>query len=246
MVTGAFYPAIDLTAGEKERKTIQTLLTSPVRPLEVVCGKYLTVLTIALISGGINILSILLIVGQNVMMAEGDSSMSFGLEEISAVDVAVLCFLVVVLGLMFSALLMSIASLAESPKEAQNYLSPVYLLCLLPVIIAQLPGIELTHSTAFIPVLNLALIMKEVMIKGVVWDNLFLVTVSSLIVTVLMLSLAARLFNREELVTGRGSARSLLKMAVVMSRRGSPRARRALQILYFDILPLGTPWYPTA
>ncbi len=225
MVTGAFYPAIDLTAGEKERKTIQTLLTSPVRPLEVVCGKYLTVFTVAMISGVINLLSIVLIVGHNMLLASGQGEsgggLNLGLEEISVVDVVALFAVVTVLGMMFSALLMTIATLASTPKEAQSYLTPVYLLCLLPVLIAQLPGIEMTQATAFLPVLNLALIIKEILIEGVVWEHLFLVAVSSLIVTVLTLALAARLYTREELIIGRAGARGLLALAA--------NARRGLQ-----------------
>ncbi len=209
MVTGAFYPAIDLTAGERERKTIQTLMTSPVRPTEIVVGKYLTVLTIAVVSGAINIGSILLILAHSVALS-GNEGLGLGVESISALDAAALFAVVMLLGLMFSALMMTIATLASSPKEAQNYLSPVYMICLMPVLIAQLPGIEMTGATAFIPVLNLALIMKEILIQGVVWDHLFLVTASTLIVTVLVLSLAARLYSREELMIGRAGAVAML------------------------------------
>lgn len=214
MVAGAFYPAIDLTAGERERKTIQTLLSSPVRPLEVVCGKYLTVFTVAMISGMVNLLSMVLIIAHNVWLAtgaDGDGPTSgLGLDQVSAVDIFALTLAVTVLGLMFSALLMTIATLASSPKEAQNYLSPVYMLCMVPVFIAQIPGVEMSQTTAFIPVLNLALLMKEILIFGVHWEHLFLVSLSSLIVTVLTLAVAAKLYTREELIIGRSGARGLL------------------------------------
>lgn len=208
MITGAFYPAVDVTAGEKERKTIQTLVTSPVRPLEIVIGKYLTVLTVATISGMMNILSIVAIVVHNVVNAGGDG-VDLGLSQVSVGDVLALVWTVLLLGVMFSAILMTIATLAETPKDAQNYLAPVYMICLLPVMVAQVPGIEISQGTAFIPVLNVALGMKEILVTGVVWDHLFVVSISSLIVTVLTLVLAARLYTREELLIGRSGARAL-------------------------------------
>ncbi len=217
MITGAFYPAVDVTAGEKERKTIQTLVTSPVRPLEIVIGKYLTVLTVAMISGLMNILSIVGIVLHNVLNAGGEG-VDFGLSQVSAGDVFALIWTVLLLGVMFSAILMTIATFAETPKDAQNYLAPVYMICLLPVMVAQVPGIEISQGTAFIPVLNVALGMKEILVHGVVWDNLFIVSVSSLIVTVLTLVLAARLYTREELLIGRAGARALF----ARSRRRTP------------------------
>jgi sodium transport system permease protein len=217
MITGAFYPAVDVTAGEKERKTIQTLVTSPVRPLEIVIGKYLTVFTVAMISGLMNILSIVGIVLHNVLNAGGDG-VDFGLSQVSLGDMFALVWTVLLLGVMFSAILMTIATFAETPKDAQNYLAPVYMICLLPVMVAQVPGIEITQGTAFIPVLNVALGMKEILVTGVVWDHLFVVTISSLIVTVLTLVLAARLYTREELLIGRAGAKALFSR----SRRRTP------------------------
>lgn len=214
MVTGAFYPAIDLTAGEKERKTIQTLLTSPVRPLEVVLGKYLTVFLIALLSGVINILSIALIMGQNLVMSGATADLGIS---VSGWDVAALLWVVLLLGAMFSALMMTIATLAESPKDAQSYLSPVYMLCLLPVLISQLPGMEMSPRTAFVPVLNLSLAIKEILINGADLETLFLVSASTLATTALILALAARLYQREELLIERSGARGLF---LGRSRRG--------------------------
>jgi sodium transport system permease protein len=207
MVTGAFYPAIDLTAGEKERKTIQTLLSSPVRPLEVVLGKYLTVFLIALISGLINILSISLILGQVVWLSKAETS-AWDLD-VSWVDVGALVWMVLLLGAMFSALMMTVATLADSPKNAQSYLSPIYLLCLAPVMIAQIPGVELSAATAFVPVLNLSLAIKEVLISGAKVETMFLISASTAASTALLLSLAARLYQREELLIERSGARAL-------------------------------------
>lgn len=218
MVTGAFYPAIDLTAGEKERKTIQTLLTAPLHPLEIVTGKYLAVFTMALLSGTINLLSMVLILGHSVMLA-GTSGLDLGVD-IDAVDVLSLLWVVVLLGLMFSALMMTIATFAKTPKDAQAYISPVYMVCLIPVIISQIPGIDLSETTVFVPVLNLALIMKEILVSGTHFEHLFLVTISTLVVTTVVLLIGSRLFARQEVLVGPGG---LSSMSQLIGAKRSPR-----------------------
>jgi sodium transport system permease protein len=216
MVTGAFYPAIDLTAGEKERKTIQTLLTSPVRPLEVVAGKYLTVFAVAMISGLINIASVGLLVAHQVTLAKGTGQLPP--VSVSPLDLLAALWVIVWMGGLMSALMTTIATLADSPKDAQSYLSPVYMLSLAPVMVAQLPGVELSAATAFVPILNLALALKQILTEGAQAEGLFLVTASSATWTGLILLLAARLWQREELLIEKGGARALLSF----SRAGLP------------------------
>lgn len=235
MVAGAFYPAIDLTAGEKERKTIQTLLTSPVRPLEVVWGKYLTVFCVAVLSGAINLLSIAMILGRNVMVAGSSGGLDLGFQ-VAGADLLGLLWMVFLLGILFSALMMTIATLADTPKDAQSYLSPVYLLCLVPVMIAQIPGIEMTHTTALIPVLNVSLAMKEILVSGVVGETMFTVTASSVIVTILILMVAAKLYGREELLIGQSGPRGIFSSLRTRGEKAevpSPGAAVALLSVLF-------------
>ncbi|MEO1272820.1 MAG: ABC transporter permease, partial [Myxococcota bacterium] len=221
MVTGAFYPAIDLTAGEKERKTIQTLLTSPVRPLEIVTGKYLVVFTMAMFAGMINLLSMGLVLFQSVSMGAAEA-LELNLN-ISGADVAALMVVVVLFGLMLSAVLMTIASMASSPKDAQTYMSPVYMLCLLPVMLAGIPGVDLNQTTACVPVLNLALAMKEILIEGAQVESLFLVGLSTLLVTALALLITARIYNRQELLIQPSTARGLFELVRSPQGGGSPQ-----------------------
>ncbi len=220
MVSGAFYPAVDLTAGERERKTLQTLLTAPVRPLEVVLGKYLTVLAMTLSSGAVNAVSLGLVGGHAMSLGGGDAL--GGLGSVSALDIAGLLGVVVLMGFFLAALMMTVASLADTPKGAQSYMTGVYMLTLVPAGVAQVPGIELTSSTAFLPVLNLTLLIKELLLVGVVGEHLFLVTVATGIWTLLLLLLASRIFARSALSVTLGDVGGLLARAPD-PRTGRPR-----------------------
>ena len=203
VVMGAFHPAVDLTAGEKERGTLQTLLTAPISPLVIVAGKFLTVLAIAFVAAAVNVGSMVLVFSHVVTLAgealEG-TTFAFGPGTLGLLFISV-----VALGLLMSALMMTVAVLARSYKEAQSYLTPIYLLLLVPVMLTQLPGSELTNLAALVPVLNVALLVKELLRGSAGAEAVFLVLVSTVVYTGLTLTLAARLFQREAVLLGIGS-----------------------------------------
>lgn len=145
VVLGAFYPAIDLSAGEKERGTLETLITAPVHPAEIVAGKYLAVVTISLIASGMNLLSMGLTINRMAdQFTDGKFVLSIG-------GAAMVLVMLVPTVFFFSALMLAIASLARDYKEAQTYLTPTYIIILLPAMIGGMPGIELNWATAFAP-----------------------------------------------------------------------------------------------
>lgn len=198
VLLGAFYPAIDLTAGEKERGSIQTLFAAPISVLEIVAGKYLAVVAIALISGLANLASMGLMFGY-LGRTLGEGTIEIGFD---AGTVAVLLLVIVLVAVFFAALVMAVAVLARDFKDAQNLSTPVFLLALVPGMIAQMPGFELTPALAMVPGVNVILLMKQALVYGVVVENLFLVTVSSLVTTLLALVVATRLFSQERVIVG--------------------------------------------
>ena len=165
IASGAVYPAIDVMAGEKERGTIETLLTLPVSNMELVTGKYIAVATVALMSAFLNMVSIaaslVLLVG-SMGMSEG-----FNLSEVAMGEfVLPLCITVLTIflfTLVVVAISMSICALAKSFKEAQNYITPLLLLIMLPSYVTMIPSMTLTATTASIPVVNIALLIKSVL-----------------------------------------------------------------------------------
>jgi len=208
VLMGALYPAIDLTAGERERGSIQTLFTAPISPVEILTGKYLTVLIISLISGMANLLSLTLVFSQGMMLEPALAEMfDFGL---SPGDLFGLFLCIVLIAVMVSAVLLAVAAVAPSFKDAQSYVTPVYLLCLIPATLAQMPGFTYTPTLALVPAVNIVLLMKQVLIEGLQLASLLPVATSSLAYAALILVLAARMFADESLVTGTGKGFAML------------------------------------
>ncbi|HRI66826.1 MAG TPA: ABC transporter permease subunit/CPBP intramembrane protease [Polyangium sp.] len=198
---GGFLRAADMTAGEKERGTMQTLLCAPVLPIEMIIGKFLTVFVVSLITALVNVVSMALTIHR---LLPGEMEVPFG--------VHVLTFaLLVPVTFLFSALFLAVASFARDFKDAQNLLTPLYLPVMLLSMLTSLPGMELTAATSFVPLLNVALLIKAVYLGDVV-PNLVLFTLgSSTLFAGLALVFAARVFEREDVLLGseRGSLREL-------------------------------------
>lgn len=203
-VMGALYPAIDLTAGEKERGTLETLLTAPVTAMEIVTGKYLAVLCIAVFTGLLNLLSLAFTFSQSLRMAGVQGVQGAGAEGAQAGMltwvhyVGIFGFLVLIAALASSAMMLTVW--ARSFKEAQNFVTPVYLLMVLPTIITSFPGVEATPSTALLPVINVAFGIQG-LINGTLTAPYLLgivLSMSSLILVALLAS--ARLFAHESVL----------------------------------------------
>lgn len=201
-MTGAMYPAIDLTAGEKERGTIETILCSPVSRTDLVLGKFLMVLTAALTTAvlAISSMGVSFHVAKAMLAGIGGkdnplASMTIGLKAIGAVF-----FMVTPLAVFFSAALLAIALFAKSYKEAQSYLSPLVILVVLPAIGGLLPGVEFNARLAMIPVLSTSLVCKEIVSGTYHWNYIALIFLSSCVYAAAALFIAVKLFSREDVL----------------------------------------------
>ena len=197
VLLGAFYPAIDVTAGEKERGTLETLLAAPVARTSLIAGKYLVVALVAAFTGLLNLASI----GLTLALGVGPAVRSAGVEvAIPWGAVALTVVAMVPAALFFAGTMLAVAALGRSFKEAQNLLSPVMVVFTLPAVAARLPGVELTPFTALLPVVNISLLIHDLIIGRVQWLPA-LVTVASLVgYTAVALRLASRVFESEHLL----------------------------------------------
>lgn len=161
---GASYPAIDMGAGEKERGTLETLLICPVSRSAIVLGKFLTVLSTGLAGALITVASFG-IWGAVIGSFAGFAVVQEAMGAISAPELLLIFLMIVPTSAIFASLLLAISIYAKTFKEAQNYMSPLTILMFVPLAAAMMPGVELTTSTALIPVMNVALAIKE-LIKG--------------------------------------------------------------------------------
>lgn len=200
-LTGAMYPAIDLSAGEKERGTIETILCSPVSRTHIVLGKFLMVLTAALCTAILAIISmgVSFSVAKTYMAGRGGAdnplNASIGLKAIGAVF-----FMVLPLAVFFAAAMLAIALFAKSYKEAQSYLSPLLIVAILPAIGGILPGVEINSRLAMIPVLSTSLISKEIVSGTFHWNYIGLIFLSSCVYASAALFIAVKLFQREDVL----------------------------------------------
>lgn len=165
-LTGAFYPAIDLCAGEKERGTMETLLLSPASRAEIVMGKYLTVLLASVMTALLNLASMGLTgmqLAPAMAMIPGASARA-GIQPPSIASGCWMVLLLIPLAAFFSALSVALAVLARSMKEGQYYLTPVYLVAMPLVMVTLLPGIELSPAYSMVPITGSALLLRTLML----------------------------------------------------------------------------------
>ncbi len=164
-VTGAFYPAIDLGAGEKERGTMETLLISPATRTEIVYGKFLTVMLFSLSTALLNLCS-MGFTGQHMLSAIG-SARSSPLGDLSLPPISSLAWVVLLaipLAALFSALSLSLAMFARSSKEGQYYLTPLLLVTMGLTMFCLNPSVELTPYYSVLPVTGPALLLKALLL----------------------------------------------------------------------------------
>ncbi len=187
-MTGAFYPAIDLVAGEKERGTLETLLCSPALRSEIVWGKLGAVTTFSTLTALLNVFSMMVtstFIFRQMGLGIGDAS--FGPPPVTAMLWLLLALLP--LSALFSALALAVAAMARSSKEGQYYLMPLMMLSLPLVLLPMMPGMGLNVGTALIPVSGMFLLVRALveaqyvaalmhfpMVAGVTFGCLWLAT----------------------------------------------------------------------
>lgn len=201
-LTGAMYPAIDLTAGEKERGTIEAILASPASRTELVLGKFLAVFVISIASALLSLASLAATFSFPLLTTtalRGEVRSQFSLV-ISAKAVAAVFLMVLPLAGMFAALLLTVSVLAKSYKEAQSYVTPLLVVVVVPVVASLLPGVDLNVRLALVPVLNVGLVSKEILTGSYPWGQIGLIFASSSVYAAAALFVAVRAFQRESVL----------------------------------------------
>lgn len=172
-MTGAFYPAIDLCAGEKERGTLETLLSSPAERTEIVLGKLLTVMVFSMATAGLNLVSM----GMTgwLVLSRMPQLGSPPVESILWLALAL-----VPVAALYSALCLALAAFAKSTKEGQYYLMPLLLITMPLVLVPMTPGAELDLGNALVPVTGIVLLLRN-LLEGSYWDALRFLPVVGLV-----------------------------------------------------------------
>lgn len=195
-VTGAVYPAIDLTAGERERGTLETLIAAPVPRLGLLFAKYIAVLVVALLTAVVNLVGMTITAHSSGLAASlFGGGMSFDV-------VLKVLGLLALFAAFFSAILLALTSYARSFKEAQAYIIPLMLLCLVPGVLCLLPTVTFTRWMAVTPLVNIVMLSRD-LLEGAVKPGLAAVAVgSTLFYIAAAIGLAARIFGTDAILYG--------------------------------------------
>jgi len=194
---GAMHTAVDITAGEKERGTIATLLVSQVSRLEIVLGKCLAVMLISFTSMVLGLLGLTLAFLLGASIAGGIEGMNFGI----SINTIFLLFLVLfpLVGLASAALVM-VGIFARNIREASNYITPIYMLTVFLGVISISQGMELSGKMFLVPILNSSFVFKELLMGKICWNHIILTFSANIIIAGIALFGATRLFNKEEVL----------------------------------------------
>lgn len=193
---GAMYPGLDLGAGEKERGTLETLLSSPASRLEIVVGKFVVVMVAGIVTALIAMVGVYATVQQFPEIPE--DVLAVIMEMLGPKMVLMIFSLLLPVTAFFAAVILGLSIYARSFKEAQSIITPMNIAIIFPAVIGTLPGIELNAKTALVPILNVSLATKE-MLAGTV-NPLYLTEVYASLFLLAGLSIfwCVKWFNREE------------------------------------------------
>jgi sodium transport system permease protein len=197
---GCFIPAIDATAGERERSTWETLMTVGADRGSVILAKYLYVATLGIVAGALNVMALVVSIGAVVAPLTGDGEISVS---ISPLAIGVMVGAAILLALTFAAAMMVFASFARSFKDGQAMVSPVFYLVFLPILFGgEATDVNLSVNTALVPLLNVSMMIRDAIRGTFIWEGIAVTLLVSLAVVALLLFLARRILSFEEFLTG--------------------------------------------
>ena len=209
-ITGAVYPAIDLTAGERERGTLETLMAAPISRFWILFSKFVAVVTVAMLTAVLNLMGML----ATIWAFQLDKQLGIEIFNLSTL-LQILLLLILFAGF-FSAVLLVVTSFAKSFKEAQVYLIPVILLSLGPGLMAMAPEMKLAGFNLVCPMVNILLMARDVINGGVEFGSAVVVILSTTVYGVLALSFAAKLFGSDAILYADANS---LKEMILRPRR---------------------------
>eukprot|EP00913_Durusdinium_trenchii_P023433 g22011.t1 len=196
-ITGAVYPAIDLTAGERERGTLEMLVAAPVPRIGLLLAKYSAVLLVAMMTATVNLVGMTL-----TIVATGLGPLIFGKGGFSPATVASVFGLMLLFAAFFSAVLLVLTSFARSFKEAQAYLIPLMLVAIAPGILSVIPDIKLTGLLTVTPLANIVLLARDLFLGEVDPVAAGVVVLSTFFYAGAALSVAAKIFGTDAILYG--------------------------------------------
>lgn len=233
LLMGTMYPAIDTTAGERERGTLETVLTLPVSNQELIMSKFLTVATIGIVSAILNVISMggISVYMIKMMQDMGASQMNVDMMRFApALLVCILC--IFAFAIFISAITMCVCAFAKTYKEANNYITPLMLVVMFASFVGFVPNIELTSNMALVPVANICLLIRDILVFKFDIGIIAIVLISNVAYGIMAVMLLGKIYNSEAILFGdSGSSVQILEKRSNMKKGGVPTIGDAWLVL---------------
>lgn len=206
ILLGAFYPAVDVTTGEKERGTLETLLTLPVTNFQMIMSKYISVSLFACVTAVVSVISL----GGSVLF------LMFGLPaevagEMGQIPVGtflsyipMLLAAVIATAMLITAICMCFCIFAKSTKEANNYMTPIMLIIMFASMVGMIPTVTLDYKLSLIPLVNVSLLIKQVLAQQVDWVIAGITILVNIGYSVIAIWIVARMYDSEDILFADG------------------------------------------
>jgi len=196
ILTGAMGLGAEITAGEKERGTIATLLVSQLSRTQIVIGKFLTVLAISLVSSLLSAVGLLI----GIRFFGGGLVPGGGAESGFALSLPAFGWILVVLvplAVIIAALVIIVGSYARTQKEASTYLLPIYMVIVLVGLVSMTGGVSFEGLRFLIPIANALYALQEIILSGLHVSHLLYTLAANVICGGILIAASIRLFKRE-------------------------------------------------
>ncbi|MGN0435362.1 MAG: ABC transporter permease subunit/CPBP intramembrane protease [Wujia sp.] len=224
LLLGTMYPAIDTTAGERERGTLETILTLPVSNRQLIVSKFLAVATIGIVSAVLNVLSMVGVGAYMYSLMKDSLGMSDNISMerfVPAIVVGALC--VLAFAIFISACTMCVCAFAKTYKEANNYITPLTLVVLFATFVGFLPNIQLNQKMALMPVANICLLIKDLLAFKYNIGIIAIVLVSNVAYGIMAVLVLGKIYNSETILFGDSiNALQIFEKRSNMKKGGKP------------------------
>ena len=199
ITVSATYPATDATAGEKERGTLETLLTFPIKSKDIIIGKFLSVSLSSIITGVLSLVLAIL----SLKIANNMFSIYEGMDLMLPASSLIFALIVILAySFLISGLCIAIASKSKTFKEAQSALTPLTFISFFPGMIAFMIGITTTNVYACIPFLNYTLIFTDITSGNINFIHILLMLISTVIIIIVILKIIIKQYKSERVLFG--------------------------------------------
>jgi sodium transport system permease protein len=194
--SSAIQPSIDMTAGERERGTLEALLSLPCTRLELLFGKWLAVATITGVGVLLQICGLLFAIGYLA------SSSIIGVPELSVLTILLIIGAIMLFAIMVVAIELALAMRSHSVKEAGSILGPAIMLIIFPALFTQVINLDGIESFWFaIPVVNVLLALRELLMNRIITSHIIIWVGTSILYALMAAKYASMQFKREDIVT---------------------------------------------